>query len=474
LIYPPVRSFFIQANYLFYGLAPPLGLLYLASALEQQGHKVTILDFSAEPYEKKKVKSRILSTDMVGITILSSAIVEAKKIIALIRENDNEIPIIIGGPHCTLFPKKTLQETAADICIQGEGEQVITKLNNPLEINQKLKSIPGIHYRIKNQITSGLPAKPIQNLDTISFPARHLVQRYIYGKGYNPKIKAMKFTSIITSRGCPFSCRFCSRGSIGFRQYRTRSIENIIEELILIQKQGYTHVAINDDSFPVDTHHAHALFDAVLKENINLKFLITAARVDTAEKTLYRKMKDAGIIHIQYGLESGNQEVLDFYKKQITIQQIQNAVHLAHDIGFFTAGSFIFGAPFETKRLFKNTLSFAKSLPLDSVSFLPLRYMAGSELWTTAVEEHKISTEDYIVEADSEKKLGLYTREQLNTFCTTAQIQFYLRARFIYHLLRSAIQRNNPQILSIYFSLIIKQNQTQPLQDINTNCDRLC
>ena len=169
-----------------------------------------------------------------------------------------------------------------------------------------------------------------------------------------------------------------------------RSTENIIEELKEIYKMGYKYVAFNDDCFLSSKKQAYGLFDAIIKENFDMKFYVTAARVDSADEDLYMKMKKAGVCLLQFGLESGNQDVLDFYKKNITIEQSRYAVNLSHKMGFFTVGSFSLGASFETEKHFEKTVSFAKSLSLNSVSFLPLVYMAGSELWSGAVGEGKI------------------------------------------------------------------------------------
>jgi len=453
LIYPPVESFFNEVSRIFCGLASPLGLLYLAKILENDGDKVTLLDFSAEKFEKQKLTSALQSADVVGMTVLTPSLKKANEIINLIKENKPEIPIVIGGPHCTLFPEKMLEEMQADIGVQGDGETVITEIKKAIKGEKIFSEIPGIRYREQNTVKQGAPVQFVTDLDSIPFPARYLVKKYTYGIGYNPNMKKGEFTSIVTSRGCPFNCRFCSRGSIGMQRYRTRSTENILEELREIYGNGYRYVAFTDDCFPSNKKQAHAIFDAIINEHIDMKFYITAARVDSADKELYKKMKKAGVIHIQFGLESGNQDVLDFYNKHTTIEKIGYAANLSHDTGFFTTGSFILGAPFETKQYFTNTINFAKSLPLDSVSFLPLRYMAGSELWFNAVNEGKISADEYLVQANSDKGLGLFTEEDMIHYCKKAQQAFYLRPKFIVNLFISSLRKNDFTFLRSYISL---------------------
>lgn len=438
-------------------MAPPLGLLHIARVLEDEGDVVTVLDFSAETFDDKKILNVLESVDVVGITILTVSLSNAIEIISLIKGAKPEIPVIVGGPHCTLFPKKVLEESQADICVQGDGEKVVKDIKKALKGELNYFEISGIFYRENQEVKQGQPVQLLADLNAVSFPARHLVKKYDYGRGVNPHIKKGEFASIVTSRGCPFACRFCSRNSISMKKYRMRSTENIIEELKEIYKMGYKYVAFNDDCFLSSKKQAYDLFDAIIKENFDMKFYVTAARVDSADEDLYMKMKKAGVCFLQFGLESGNQDVLDFYNKNITIEQSRYAVNLSHRMGFFTAGSFILGAPFETEKHFEKTVSFAKSLSLNSVSFLPLVYMAGSELWSEAVDEGKIDADSYLVQADSQLKLGLFTKHQLQSYCYNAQQSFYFRPRFVFDLFKTCVRQHDVSFLQAYLSFIFSK-----------------
>ncbi len=457
LIYPPSKSFFVKTGKIFYKMAPPLGLLHIARVLEEQGDSVTILDFSAEKFYEKKFLMSLESVDVVGITILTTSLPNATKIISLIKDAKPEIPVVIGGPHCTLFPKKILQDTQADICVQGDGEEAIKDIKKAINGEVKYSEISGIYYKENQEIKQGKPVHLLTDINAISFPARHLVKKYDYGRGINPRIKKGEFTSIVTSRGCPFSCRFCSRNSISMKRYRMRSTENIIEELKEIHKMGYRYVAFNDDCFLSNKKQAHELFDAIITERFDMKFYVTAARVDSADVDLYLKMKNAGVCLLQFGLESGNQDVLDYYHKNTSLETIRYAVNLSHKMGFFTVGSFILGAPFETRKHFENTASFAKSLPLNSVSFLPLMYMAGSDLWNNAVKEGKISSDEYLCQADSKRNLGVFTKQQLRSYCYSIQRSFYFRLKFVFDLLKTCLKQNDFSFLKAYFYFIFSK-----------------
>jgi len=249
---------------------------------------------------------------------------------------------------------------------------------------------------------------------------------------------------LISSKGCPFRCRFCSRYCQYIKEwgFRKRSAENVTKEIQGLNGK-YKSVVIVDDNFLADKKRAHKIFDILLESDIDIDFLIHGARVDTAEKDLYLKMKKTGVKYIFYGLESGNQDVLDFYNKNITIQQIKKATGLAEQMNFFIGASFIFGAPIETKNHIENTIKFACSLPLDQANFVPLIYRMGSSLWIEAVQNKKIDPSQYEVLADSKHNLGNFTEEELIEFATIAFKSFYFRPKYILRQLFKMLQRGD-------------------------------
>jgi anaerobic magnesium-protoporphyrin IX monomethyl ester cyclase len=392
------------------------------------------------------------------MSVVSPSLEKAHEIIQIVKEKDPEIPTIIGGPHCMIFPEKSLKETGADISVQGDGELIITELIKAFTGKKSLSEIPGVYHNKDNIIKKGAPGKFLKELDSVPFPARHLVKKYIYGRPWKPRIKQGEFTSIVTGRGCPFNCSFCSRGAVTFHQHRARSTTGILNELRDIHAKGYKYVAFMDDSFLSNKKQAHAIFDTIINEKFEMGFYITAARCDSADKELFQKMKQAGVIRIQFGLESGNQAVLDFYNKKTTVEKIRDAVTLSQNSGFITCGTFILGAPFETHQHFDKTIAFAKSIPLEAISFLPLRYMVGADLWTDAVKSGKISSNEYIITADSKRKLGQYTQQDLITYCKKANRAFYYRPTYVFNLLKYSLQKNDfslPQtFMSIYASTL--------------------
>ncbi len=437
-IYLPRDGFFINRKTRC--LFPPLGAMYLSAVLEKEGHKATIIDLRAEG--EKALRKFVLDADIVGITVETTSLNNCRKIIELIRQIDRDVPILIGGPHCNIVKEKALKELNADYEIVGEGEVSIAKIAKMLEGKEEERNIVGLCY-LKNGKTYSNPPAIVDNLDTLPFPAHHLVKKYNYGYIGGIKIFPGRFMSMITSRGCPFKCKFCSRSSLYFDKYRVRSPKNVLEEIKYLYEKGYKNIIFVDDNFLTDKKRVEEIMDGIIKEEIDMNFIIEGARVDSADYNLYRKMKEAGVKLITYGIESGNQEILDYYNKGITLEQIKYAINLADQMNFITIGNFILGAPIEDEKHIQNTIEFAKELPLDVASFFILEYIVGSELWNEAVKEGKIGVNEYIVESDASKGLGKLTRKRLEEMRRRANLQFYFRIKYAVHEILKFLRMKN-------------------------------
>lgn len=429
---------------------PPLGLLYIARSLEDEGHSVEIIDFYNERNPFEKIRDAVAPADVVGFTVYVQNYVKIAEIADEIKKIKPNIPIIIGGPHCTFHPEKALIDVpAADISVEGEGERVIKDIAKALDGRKKLSTISGVYYREHAEIKKGKPAEIINDLDSIPTPSRHLVDKYHYGKVNKVDFYKQKVTSMATSRGCPFQCRFCSRHVMPIRIYRQRSAENVVEEFKEINER-YGSVIIVDDNFLADKKRAHKIMDRLIESGTHLEIYILGARVDSADRGLYIKMKKAGVKHIQFGIESGNQEILDFYKKNVTLRQIRDAVNLASEMNFLIVATFIFGAPIENEQHIKQTMKFVNSLPLDIALFSPLFYEHGSDLWIEAEKQNKIKKDDqYIVSADSRRGLGNFTSEELLEFCKIAFKKFYLRPQYLMRSTFKSIMRKDLSLIKI-------------------------
>jgi anaerobic magnesium-protoporphyrin IX monomethyl ester cyclase len=434
---------------------PPLGILYLSKMLEMNGHNVEVLDFNAEYMTQDKIKEKILSSDAIGMTVYSEPTALKNSIILsnFIKKCDPDIPVLLGGPHCCIEPEKTIISHNADILVEGEGELVINPIADAIQGKGNLSNIPGVHYRENDKIIKGPQFKQIDNLDAIPFPARHLVEKYEYGYFFGVKVAKGKTTSILTSRGCPMHCRFCGLRSI-IPGYQSRTVDNITKEIEEIVNAGYKTLSFVDDNFTLNKRNVEKIMDFIIKNKIDINIWIEGARIDSADRDLYKKMRDAGVEIIHYGIESGNQDVLDYYDKKITISQIKKAVSLCKEMGFYVNASFILGAPIETKEHIENTIKFAKSIPLDSAVFYNFSYVINSPIWDEAVKEGKIKPEEYSVNADSNRGLGNFTEQELIDYTMKAYKKYYFDIHLILREILFAFTKRDFRFLKIGLRMI--------------------
>lgn len=422
--------------------SPPLGLLYLARVLENSGNTVEIIDYNAEPFNKSELERKVISNDLVGISVTTQSLEFTSNLIQTIKEINQYKPIILGGPHCILNKEKTLHDFDVEVSVLGEAEYIIDDIVQGIYNEEKLSNIPNIVYRKGEKIVVNPGNTQINNLDDISFPARHLVEKYDYGYVNDVKLFRGKTTAICTSRGCPYQCKFCSVVSL-FPGYYQRSAENVIAEINEIVNDGYKTVIIVDDNFMVDTKRLIKILEHIIQHDFDLNLIVNGARVDSGDEEIFKLMKKAGVKYISFGIESGNQDVLDYYNKKITLKQVEKTVKLCHKLGFITAGNFIFGAKIETKKHFENTIKFAKSLPLDVASFLSLGYIIGSPLWKEEVEKGTISPTETMVLADNRRGLGNFSIDELEAYCVKANKRFYKNIPYFYRQIKDILIRDD-------------------------------
>jgi radical SAM superfamily enzyme YgiQ (UPF0313 family) len=424
---------------------PPLGLMYIASSLENNDHIVDFIDLDFESLSSEDLERKLSNTDVVGLEVYTYNTEEVGILARKIKELNPKIPIIIGGPHCMFFKEKSLLDIEyADIAVIGEGEETIVDISLYLQGNKKLSDIYNIAYRKDGKIFQGKGFKILRNLDDLSFPARHLVEKYDYDVTPRGIFYKKRLTLMMTSRGCRSNCLFCSRYTNSYENYgfRQRSAENVVDEILSIDKK-YHSVMIVDDCYLLDIKRSHKIFDMLIEKKSEIDILIMGARVDSADEELYKKMKKANVTFIGFGIESGNQDVLDFYNKKVNLNQIRKAVYLARKMGFQTAGTLIFGAPIETKEHFKKTINFSKSLPLDIAIFNILIYKMGSPLWNKAVKNNKIKKDEFFVLSDSHRDLGNFTSEELYRYSRKAYYGFYMRPSYIISRVKECFIRRN-------------------------------
>ena len=461
LINPPMDYNVITKEHSFEAYMPPLGLLYLATPLIKQGHSVKVIDFVAELFTEEKLNKEVSEVDIVGLTITSQLAGSAKKIVELIKQNFPNKTVIIGGPHCTIQKQESLNEIKADISVMGDGEEVILEIVDSLKGKRKLSKVHGIFYKEKGKILKGLPPIEIEDLDSINFPTRSLINQYDYGKTTVSGVTFFargKITTIMTTRGCPFNCTFCVSKSI-FKKCRLRSAENVVKELEEISKDYDTVFAV-DDNFLMDKKRANKIMDLLIEKNLDLDIWISGSRVTDADKDLFIKMKKAGVKSLEFGIESGNQEVLDYYNKKITLKDVEKAISLSKKVGFLTIGNFILGSPIEKDKHINDTISFAKKLNLDFAFFYTFYLLKGSKIWEDAFKDGKIQENEFFVPCDNSRNICNFSKDEIRFKLHKAFLSYYFSPKYIIsQFIRSVFLYRHFRVFKAGLILMIKQKE---------------
>jgi magnesium-protoporphyrin IX monomethyl ester (oxidative) cyclase len=373
LVNPPMKK---EEIYSAFGKAapsfPPLGLCSLASLIRKKTkHEINIIDGVAERLSitefEKKVKN--YSPDIVGITASTVSFLRAVDVANSVKSIDGKIKTILGGPHISAIAKQTMTNyNCFDIGVVGEGENTTVDLINFFNKGGNLNKIDGIIYKNKKNIVTTKPREPIKNLDDLPFPARDLLKGF--PDLYNPPHYEARHPAahMISSRGCPFGCIFCTQSVFG-RSWRGNSAKYMFSEIQdLIEKFNILDVLFQDDLFTFSHERVNEFCNSIIKNKIDLTWSCSS-RVSLINKTILDKMYKAGCRIIYYGIESGDQNMLNFMRKGITIEQITKVVNETKASGMSAYGSFILGFPTETEKSLNKTIEFAKKLPLDGVSF---------------------------------------------------------------------------------------------------------
>ena len=337
--------------------SPPLGVTYVAAAFEAAGSEVRIFDYIVSSYTKDNLKKQLESfqPDVVGATSVTMNFYDAQQILCDVKNYNPEIITMMGGPHVSFTAVETLRRyPEIDLIVIGEGEDTIAELTPVLRQKSKWHDIRGIAYRHNGEIIITGKRDFIADIDRIPLPARHLlpISRY----------RALGFpVSIITGRGCPYSCIFClGRKMVGSKTRRRKS-SLVLDEIEKIIGYGFERINIADDLFTSDKERVREIC-AGIKER-SLKFKWSAfARVDTVSQEIFDQMAGAGCDSVSFGVETGNPEMLKRIKKGITLEQVGSAVKMCQQTGMIAHASFIIGLPGETKVTLHETEKFAKSM----------------------------------------------------------------------------------------------------------------
>lgn len=365
---------------------PHVGVACLSAFLKQKDVEVAVFDEGlGDGLDGFKRLIAEFKPTLIGITIFSYCYDFAYVLIKKIKEI-TDTPIVAGGPHICAIGKKILKDTEIKFAVKQEGEFTLLELLQQLSCQcPDYNKIKGLIWRDRDNIVENESRPLIEDLDSLPFPDYDVfdINRYICFK--------YKMLPLITSRGCPFGCNYCSvRLSMG-QGFRARSAKNVFSEIKHFYDRGYRSFDINDDCFTLDIKRAEDICDLIITSNLKIRFqLYNGIRVDTVNPLLLEKMRRAGCFFIAYGCEAGTPKVLKAIKKGITLEQVRKAVSWANEAGIRNCVNFIIGHKEETYEDALKTLDFAKSLKTDFVNFYNLLPYPGTESLEWALANAKL------------------------------------------------------------------------------------
>lgn len=383
----------------FAAYAIPTGLVSIAAILENNGFKVKIIDGDAEGLSFDEILSRTIAErpDYVGSTTMTAIMDVSSEFYSKLKRELPDVKIIVGGPHVSALPVRTLREcTSIDIVVKGEGDETITEVMTALEEKQGPKDLSlmrGIAYRRKGEIFETPDRGLLKDLGVLPIPAYHLLKYNLYRSyGWNKWVSGYRspLGSIFTGRGCYGKCNFCATKVMFGNRIRYFPVERIKNEIdLLVNKYKIRVLYFQDDTFTASRLMVNEICDYIIKKGYNKKLeIMVSSRPDTIHFPTLRHMREAGIKWICFGVESGNQRILNRMGKNITLTQIREAFKKANEAGLFVAGNYMIGHLGETYDTALDTINLACELRQDYISFAIAIPLPGTELYQYCIDNH--------------------------------------------------------------------------------------
>ncbi|MDP2973711.1 MAG: radical SAM protein [Candidatus Diapherotrites archaeon] len=421
----------------------PMGLAYIAANLLKHGYSVEILDAQVHRVDFNSLREKIRKEKpcIVGLTATTPTINSALHFAALVKKI-SPVPVVLGGCHPSFMPNEIIVDKNIDIVVRGEAERTVVDLVKAIKNNKSLRNVKGITFKEGKKIVSNKPAEFVENLDELPMPARELLPLDKYRPQLDMAIR-MPLREIMTARGCPFNCFFCGARYITGRKYRYNSTERVMREIgLLIEKYGARQLLFLDDNFVVKRERTAEICNAMIERGFNKKILWSCeSRVDGVTPELLKLMHKAGCRIISYGIETASQRLLDLMKKDITVEQVRNAVAWAKQAKLQCRATFMLGLPTETRRDSLATIRFAKQLGIDRAKFSLATPYPGTEFYEMARQQLKgRDWAEYNVMSGFTENDVLFVPEgrtaaELQQLQRKAMREFYLRPKIIFKLL---------------------------------------
>jgi radical SAM superfamily enzyme YgiQ (UPF0313 family) len=423
-----------NSKYKFLGVvAPSLGIGYMAAVLEQHNIDVDVLDASALGLTYEEIGEEILkrNPDIVSISALTPTIGVALDSADKIKQVKPDTIVVLGGYHPTFEYKSVLEEESVDVVVRGEGEYTLLELVRTIENNGDLFNVEGLAFHDENDGSLIVtPDRPIiENLDELPFPAFHLFPM----EKYRILNITTNVATIITTRGCPMQCSFCSSAALHGHKLRRRSVENVVNEIEMrLMEQNIDTIAFMDDTFTLNKRFVKEFCSEIKKRDLKFWWGCTS-RVDTLDRDLLQTMKDAGCITIFIGVESADQQMLEKMNKNITVSKTENAFKLAREVGIRSIASCVIGMPEDTIKSMKQTIKFVKKLNPNYALYSLATPYPGTRFYNETFKKNLINIKDWskYTLINPVLKTVDCSSEELRKIQKKAFIGFYLRPNYL-------------------------------------------
>jgi len=421
-----------------YVLGRPLGLGYLDAYLESKGIEARIIDGQISDLTEETLgkETQEFSPNIVGITSTTALASAAHEVAKWTKNISKDIKVVMGGVHPTVLPGETLEDDNVDVVVRGEGEITFFELATAFETRTDLRDVLGISFKSNGEIVHNENRPFIKDLDSLPPVDDHILPRNRYS-GY----------SVLTARGCPFNCIFCSSRTLWGTRYRVRSPENVFVEIdFIVDKYNPKEIAFIDESFVTNKARTEKICDMFIERGYHKRMRwICSSRADLVDEPLLAKMREAGCSAISFGIETASRRLLDILRKGTSPEINEKAVRMAKRAGISNVrATFILGIPTETREESLATIKYAKKLPLDSAKFSIATPYPGTELYRIALSEGMAIQKDW-----SKLHQGVGFSEydpvwipkgrdpkELKKLQRRAHLEFYLSPRRLFYISR--------------------------------------
>lgn len=370
------------------GYSPPLGLGYIAASLKNEGCSTKIIDFMHRTLDEAAAVVTSETPDVVGISCFTEQRTSVFRLAEKIKHQNKKVKIVLGGSHATMLDTQIMQHLPIDAIVRGEGEITFLELIRRWESGDMPADIQGLTYRDKmGKIVKNEDRPPIENLDSLPFPEYEYFDWSLYkqppvtfrGKDVNE----FTWASLITTRGCPYCCQYCSTTRFWGKRYRTNSAEVVVEKIESLHRDhGVEFINFVDDEFIASRSRAVKICEQLIERDINIGWT-SSARVDSVDHEVLSLMKKAGCVGITFGVESGSEIILRAINKRITVGDIYRATELSREAQIQFSFGLMVGNPGETRQTVNQTIELLhKVKPLGGAAF-PTTVFPGTDLYET-------------------------------------------------------------------------------------------